>query len=304
MSGRIIEPSGVPGDADIRSSRSAGESLWKDAAHRFAGHRAAMISLGIILLFTVLAIVVPVWWPHPVDEVYWEKILVAPTLQDYHWFGTDVNGRDMFVRTFYGARISLTIGVLTTAVALVIGVFYGAIAGYFGGRLGAGMMRIVDILYAIPSLFLVIILVSTFGNNFILIFVSIGAVEWLTLARIVRGQTLSIREKDYIEAAHALGLSSSSILARYVVPNVIGPVVVYVTLLIPINILVESYLSFLGLGVQEPFTSWGHLISQGSNEMETGPWLLLIPAVFLTVTMFCFNFIGDGLRDALDPRDR
>jgi oligopeptide transport system permease protein len=210
----------------------------------------------------------------------------------------------MFVRTFYGARISLTIGVLTTAVALVIGVIYGAIAGYFGGRLGAGMMRIVDILYAIPTLFLVIILVSTFGNNFILIFVSIGAVEWLTLARIVRGQTLSIREKDYIEAAHALGLSSASILARYVVPNVVGPVVVYVTLLIPINILVESYLSFLGLGIQEPFTSWGRLISQGSNEMETGPWLLVIPAVFLTVTMFCFNFIGDGLRDALDPRDR
>jgi len=299
-----MEPPGVGVDAGVGSSGSAGASLWRDAAHRFAGHRAAMISLGIILLFTVLAIVVPSWWPHPVDEVYWDKILIAPTLEDYHWFGTDVNGRDMFVRTFYGARISLTIGVLTTAVALVIGVFYGAIAGYFGGRLGAGMMRLVDMLYAIPTLFLVIILVSAFGNNFILIFLSIGAVEWLTLARIVRGQTLSIREKDYMEAAHALGLSSSSILARYVIPNVVGPVVVYVTLLIPINILVESYLSFLGLGVQEPFTSWGRLISQGSNEMETGPWLLLIPAVFLTVTMFCFNFIGDGLRDALDPKDR
>ena len=210
----------------------------------------------------------------------------------------------MFVRTLYGARISLTIGVLTTLVALVIGVIYGAIAGYFGGRLDAVMMRIIDVLYAVPTLFLVIILVSAFGNNFLLIFLSIGAVEWMTLARIVRGQTLSIKEKEYMEAAHALGLPSSRILLQYILPNVVGPVVVYVTLLIPINIIVESYLSFLGLGVQEPFTSWGRLISQGAAEMETAPWLLLIPAGFLTLTMFCFNFMGDGLRDALDPKDR
>jgi oligopeptide transport system permease protein len=187
---------------------------------------------------------------------------------------------------------------------MTIGVTYGAVAGYAGGRIGAVMMRFVDIVYAVPALFLIIVLVSVFGNNFILVFISIGAVEWLTMARIVRGQTLSIKEKDYLEAARALGLPASAVLVRYIIPNVLGPVIVYATLLIPINILVESYLSFLGLGVQEPFTSWGRLISQGAKEMEMAPWLLLAPAVFLTVTMFCFNFIGDGLRDALDPKDR
>ena len=282
----------------------AGRSLWRDAADRFCANRAAMVSAGIILVIVVLAFAVPIWGPHSLEEVYWDRMLIAPSLENHHWFGTDVNGRDMFARVFYGARISLTIGVLTTLVALTIGVLYGATAGYFGGRIGAVMMRLVDIIYAVPALFLIIILISVFGNNFVLVFVSIGAVEWLTMARIVRGQTLAIREKDYIEAAHALGLPHTTILARYIIPNVIGPVIVYATLLIPINILIESYLSFLGLGVQEPYTSWGRLISQGTKEIETGLWLLLIPSVFLTVTMFCFNFIGDGLRDALDPKDR
>jgi oligopeptide transport system permease protein len=265
-------------------------SLWHDARDRFMANRAAMISTGIMLTIVVLAIIVPIWGPHPLEEVYWERMMIAPTLENNHWFGTDVNGRDMFARVFYGARISLTIGVLTTLVAMTIGVTYGAVAGYAGGRIGAVMMRFVDIVYAVPALFLV--------------FISIGAVEWLTMARIVRGQTLSIKEKDYLEAARALGLPASAVLVRYIIPNVLGPVIVYATLLIPINILVESYLSFLGLGVQEPFTSWGRLISQGAKEMEMAPWLLLAPAVFLTVTMFCFNFIGDGLRDALDPKDR
>ena len=279
-------------------------SLWHDARDRFMANRAAMISTGIMLTIVVLAIIVPIWGPHPLEEVYWERMMIAPTLENNHWFGTDVNGRDMFARVFYGARISLTIGVLTTLVAMTIGVTYGAVAGYAGGRIGAVMMRFVDIVYAVPALFLIIVLVSVFGNNFILVFISIGAVEWLTMARIVRGQTLSIKEKDYLEAARALGLPASAVLVRYIIPNVLGPVIVYATLLIPINILVESYLSFLGLGVQEPFTSWGRLISQGAKEMEMAPWLLLAPAVFLTVTMFCFNFIGDGLRDALDPKDR
>lgn len=290
--------------ADSKSGRTAGGSIWRDAVYRFSVNRAAITSFWIIVVLAILAIVVPIWGPHSVDTVYWDRILLAPTLENRHWFGTDVNGRDMFVRTLYGARISLTIGVLTTLVAFVIGVVYGAIAGYFGGRVDAVMMRIIDVLYAVPTLFLVIILVSAFGNNFLLIFLSIGAVEWMTLARIVRGQTLAIKEKEYLEAARALGLPSSTILLQYILPNVIGPVVVYVTLLIPVNIIVESYLSFLGLGVQEPFTSWGRLISQGANEMETAPWLLLIPAGFLTLTMFCFNFMGDGLRDALDPKDR
>lgn len=282
----------------------AGRSLWRDAADRFVANRAAMISSGVMLVIVLLAIIVPIWGPHALDEVYWDRMLIAPSWENQHWFGTDVNGRDMFARVFYGARISLTIGVLTTLVALSIGVLYGAVAGFVGGRVGAVMMRLVDILYAVPALFLIIILISVFGNNFVLVFVSIGAVEWLTMARIVRGQTLSIREKDYVEAARAMGLSQMTILTRYIIPNVLGPVIVYVTLLIPINILVESYLSFLGLGVQEPYTSWGRLISQGTKEIESGPWLLLIPSAFLTVTMFCFNFIGDGLRDALDPKDR
>lgn len=279
-------------------------ALMRDAAGRFAANRAATVSAGIIFVVVLLAIAVPIWGPHPLEEVYWDRMMIGPTLDNSHWFGTDVNGRDMFARVFYGARISLTIGVLTTLVAFIIGVAYGAIAGFFGGRVGAVMMRLVDILYAVPALFLIIILVSVFGNNFVIVFISIGAVEWLTMARIVRGQTLSVKEKDYMEAALALGLPWHTVLARYVIPNVLGPVVVYVTLLIPINILVESYLSFLGLGVQEPYTSWGRLISQGAKEIDTAPWLLLFPAIFLTVTMFCFNFIGDGLRDALDPKDR
>lgn len=286
------------------SDNRLGTSIWRDALYRFSINRAAMVSFWLIIVLAVMAIVIPIWGPHPVDAVYWDSILIAPTLENQHWFGTDANGRDMFVRTLYGARISLTIGVLTTLVALIIGVTYGAIAGYFGGRVDAIMMRMIDILYAVPTLFLVIILVSAFGNNFLLIFLSIGAVEWMTLARIVRGQTLAIKQKEYLEAARALGLPASRILLHYILPNVVGPVVVYVTLLIPINIIVESYLSFLGLGVQEPFTSWGRLISQGAGEMEAAPWLLLIPAAFLTLTMFCFNFMGDGLRDALDPKSR
>lgn len=280
-----------------------GRSLWKDAMVRFRRHRAAMASLWILGVITVLAVLVPEFWPNRLDEVNWDYIQSPPTTENILWFGTDVNGRDMFSRTFYGARISLTIGVLTTLVALIIGVLYGAIAGYRGGAVGDAMMRVVDVLYSLPTLFFVIILVTIFGNNFLLIFICIGAVEWLTLARIVRGQTLSIREKEYVESALAAGLSTPTILLKYIVPNVIGPVIVYVTLLIPINIIVESYLSFLGLGVQEPFTSWGRLISQGADEIGTAPWLLIIPAAFLVITLFCFNFIGDGLRDSLDPKD-
>ena len=281
-----------------------GRSLWQDAMARFRRHRAAMASAWILGAITVLAILVPEFWPNSLDDVNWDYLESPPTTGSYLWFGTDVNGRDMFSRTFYGARISLTIGVLTTLVALIIGVAYGAIAGYRGGTPGDLMMRVVDVLYSLPALFFVIILVTVFGNSFLLIFLCIGAVEWLTLARIVRGQTLSIKEKEYVESARAAGLSTPAILLKYIIPNVIGPVIVYVTLLVPINIIVESYLSFLGLGVQEPYTSWGRLISQGADEIGTAPWLLIIPASFLVVTLFCFNFIGDGLRDALDPKDR
>ena len=219
-----------------------------------------------------------------------------------HLFGTDANGRDLFIRVMMGGRVSLAIGFVATFVALVIGVLYGATAGFVGGRVDNLMMRFVDILYALPFIFFVIILVVVFGNNFLLMFVAIGAVEWLTMARIVRGQTLSLKGKEFIEAAEAAGVSTSDIIRRHILPNVIGPVIVYVTLTVPAVILVESFLSFLGLGVQEPFTSWGVLIADGKDQMESYPWMLIFPAVFMAITLFCFNFIGDGLRDALDPR--
>ena len=300
----MTAPATLAANAGVGRGAARGRSLWRDAMARFRRHRAAMASVWVLGAITLLAIVVPEFWPNSLDEVNWDYLESPPTTDNLLWFGTDVNGRDMFSRTFYGARISLIIGVMTTLVALVIGVAYGAIAGYRGGAVGDLMMRVVDVLYSLPALFFVIILVTVFGNSFLLIFLCIGAVEWLTLARIVRGQTLSIREKEYVESALAAGLSTPAILLKYIIPNVIGPVIVYVTLLIPINIIVESYLSFLGLGVQEPYTSWGRLISQGADEIATAPWLLIIPASFLAVTLFCFNFIGDGLRDALDPKER
>lgn len=279
-------------------------SLWRQAGRRFRRNRAAMGSIGVLLAIALASILIPEFWPHAVEDASWENILLPPSFENWHWFGTDANGRDQFVRVFYGGRISLTIGLMTTLVALGIGVGYGAIAGFTGGRTDGFMMRIVDILYSLPLLFFIIILVTVFGRNIFLIFVAIGAVEWLTLSRIVRGQTLSVKAKEYVESAVAIGLSKPAILRRYIIPNVVGPVVVYVTLLIPTNILIESYLSFIGLGVQEPLTSWGLLISQAVGQLDTAPWLILFPATLLAITMFCFNFIGDGLRDALDPSAR
>ena len=279
-------------------------SLWRQAGRRFRRNRAAMASIGVLLAIAIASVLIPALWPHAVEDASWENILLPPSFENWHWFGTDANGRDQFVRVFYGGRISLTIGLMTTLVALGIGVGYGAVAGFTGGRTDGFMMRFVDILYSLPLLFFIIILVTVFGRNIFLIFVAIGAVEWLTLSRIVRGQTLSVKAKEYVESAVAIGLSKPAILRRYIIPNVVGPVVVYVTLLIPTNILIESYLSFIGLGVQEPLTSWGLLISQAVGQLDTAPWLILFPATLLAITMFCFNFIGDGLRDALDPSHR
>lgn len=283
---------------------NAPRSLWRQAGRRFMRNRAAMGSIVILTLIALTSIFVPMFWPHGIEDASWESILVPPGMADWHWFGTDANGRDLLVRTFYGGRISLTIGLLTTVVALMIGVTYGAVAGFVGGRTDGLMMRFVDVLYSLPLIFFIIILVTVFGRNIFLVFIAIGAVEWLTMSRIVRGQTLTVKAKEYVESAVAIGLSRGAILRRYIIPNVLGPVIVYVTLLIPTNIIVESYLSFLGLGVQEPLTSWGLLISQGAGQLDSAPWLIAFPATFLAVTMFCFNFIGDGLRDALDPRDR
>jgi oligopeptide transport system permease protein len=228
----------------------------------------------------------------------------APIERRRFLFGTDANGRDLLTRTLVAGRVSLAIGLLATAVAIVIGVLYGAVAGYLGGRVDLVMMRFVDILYSLPFIFFVIMLVVFFGRNFVLMFIAVGAVEWLDMARIVRGQTLSIKRQEYVQAAEALGVTTGGILRRHVIPNTLGPVIVYVTLLVPKVILLESFLSFLGLGVQEPMTSWGVLISDGAKNIQGATGMLVFPALFLVSTLFALNFIGDGLRDALDPKDR
>jgi oligopeptide transport system permease protein len=268
-------------------------------------NKAAMFAATIILLITVLAFIGPAFSPHAFDAIDWDHMAVPPGGPNDHWLGTDRLGRDLYVRTLAGVQISLQIGLLATAVSLCIGVLWGATAGYLGGRIDNLMMRFVDILYSLPYIFIVIILSTLFdrGNIYVL-FLAIGAVGWLTMARIVRGQTLSIKRKEFIEAALASGVSTPGILLRHIVPNVVGPVIIYATLTIPQMILFESFLSFLGLGVQEPQASLGSLINEGAQEMESAVWMLLVPAGFLVTLLTCFNFLGDGLRDALDPRDR
>jgi len=289
---------------DTAEAPVKGRSLWHDARARLLHNRAALVALGVLFVVVCLAIIVPMLSPYQLDGVDFDSIELAPGLANGHLFGTDPLGRDLFLRTMFGARISLLIGLVATLVSLIIGVTYGAVAGYLGGRIDALMMRFVDILYSLPFIFFVIILMVVFGRNIMLIFVALGAVEWLTMARIVRGQTMALKSLDFIEAAVASGASTPAIIRRHILPNVLGPVIVYATLTIPQVILIESFLSFLGLGVQEPLTSWGVLISDGAQQMETAPWLLVFPAGFLAVTLLCFNFLGDGLRDALDPKDR
>ena len=233
------------------------------------------------------------------------KLVISADIEKQHFFfGTDSLGRDLLTRTMMAGRISLTIGLLAGIVAVVIGVLYGAAAGFIGGKADEIMMRVVDILYSLPFIFFVIMLVVFFGRNFMLMFLAVGAVMWLDMARIVRGQALSIKRQEYVQAAEALGVKPSGILLRHIVPNLLGPVVIYMTLLVPQVIILESFLSYLGLGVQEPMSSWGVLISQGKDNMESATWILLFPSIFLTTTLFALNFIGDGLRDALDPKDR
>jgi oligopeptide transport system permease protein len=233
------------------------------------------------------------------------KLVIATGVEkQYFYFGTDTIGRDLLTRTLIAGRVSLAIGLLAGFVAVIIGVLYGATAGFLGGKVDEIMMRVVDILYSLPFIFFVIMLVVFFGRNFVLMFLAVGAVLWLDMARIVRGQALSIRRQEYVQAAEAMGVSWSGILLRHVVPNLLGPVVIYMTLLVPQVIILESFLSFLGLGVQEPMSSWGVLISQGAANIPGANWLLAFPSFFLTTTLFALNFIGDGLRDALDPKDR
>ncbi|MDR6291814.1 MULTISPECIES: ABC transporter permease subunit [Inquilinus] len=287
-----------------------GRSLWQDAWRRLRTNKAAIVSLAVLALIAVACVVGPYLLPYGLDDVDYAAFTTAPSFAASadgtaaHYFGTEANGRDLLVRTLYGGQISLMVGIVGTLVSLIIGVTYGATSGFLGGRVDSMMMRLVDVLYSLPFMFFVILLMVFFGRNILLIFVAIGAVNWLDMARIVRGQTLSIKRKEYIEAAHACGVSSWGIIRKHVIPNTLGPVIVYMTLTVPQVILLESFLSFLGLGVQEPMTSWGVLISEGARSMTIAWWMLVFPAVFLAVTLFCLNFIGDGLRDALDPRDR
>ena len=280
-----------------------GRSLWDDARRRLFRNKAAVASMIVLGLLVLCAVIGPFVAPYAYDEINKNDVWLGP-LTGGHLIGSDALGRDLLARLFTGLGVSLAIGAVATTVSLVIGVAWGATAGYLGGVVDEVMMRIVDVLYSLPYIFFVILLMVTFGSNFILLFVAIGAVEWLTMARIVRGQTLSLKQKEFIEAARAAGLTRFAIISRHIVPNLLGPVVVYVTLTIPGVILAESFLSFLGLGVQPPMASLGTLISNGASDMELAPWLLIFPSITMVVTLMCFNFIGDGLRDAIDPKDR
>lgn len=277
-----------------------GVSLWQDAWVRLRKNKLAMLGLFVLIFVIVVCALAPFITPYGYEEQDLRLGAVAPNA--IHWMGTDSFGRDLLTRILYGGRVSLTVGFIATAVALLVGVTYGAIAGYFGGRIDAVMMRLVDILYALPFMIFIILLMVVFGRNLFLLFLAIGAVEWLTMARIVRGQVQNLRQQEYIEAAISLGLGPVAIIFRHVIPNVLGPVVVYTTLTIPQVMLLEAFLSFLGLGIQPPMSSWGLLISYGVESMEEYPWLLILPGLALSITLFALNFLGDGLRDALDPK--
>ncbi|WP_374655872.1 ABC transporter permease subunit [Dongia sp.] len=281
-----------------------GRSLWADARRRFMHNKAAVAGLIILAIVTLLCFGAPYLGLRAQDEIDWEMISVPPDFAKGYFFGTDQNGRDLFVRTLYGGQVSLIVGFVATLVSLVIGTLWGATAGFIGGRTDNVMMRIVDILYSIPFIFFVILLTVVFNKSMVLIYLAIGAVSWLDMARIVRGQTISIRRKEFIEAAHASGVSNWRIITRHIIPNCLGPVVVYMTLTVPAVILTESFLSYLGMGVQEPNSSWGTLISEGAQSMDIAPWAVVFPSAVMVVTLLALNFVGDGLRDALDPKDR
>ncbi len=277
-----------------------GRSLWTIAWATLKKNRLAMLGLLVMVFLIVIAILTPVIAPYSQEAQ--DLALGATPPSASHWLGTDTLGRDLLSRLMYGGQISLLVGFAATAVSLVIGVLWGTIAGYFGGVLDAVMMRIVDILYALPFMIFVILLMVVFDRSFLLLFLAIGLIEWLTMARIVRAQVMNIRRQEFISAAVVTGLTRWQIIRQHVIPNVMGPVIVYVTLTIPSVMLFEAFLSFLGLGVQPPASSWGVLIANGVETMEEYPWLLVFPGIALSMTLFSLNFLGDGLRDALDPR--
>lgn len=278
----------------------AGTSLWQDAWVRLKKNRLALVGLIVLITMVFIALLTPWIAPYSYETQNLDMGATPPSLQ--HWLGTDIFGRDMLTRIMYGGRVSLAVGFIATFVALLIGVLYGTVAGYVGGRVDSVMMRLVDILYALPFIIFIILLMVVFGRNILLLFLAIGAVEWLTMARIVRGQVVNLRRQEFVEAAYSLGLSQWTIIRRHLIPNTLGPVIVYTTLTIPSVMLLEAFLSFLGLGIQPPDSSWGLLINYGVESMEEYPWLLIFPGLALSITLFALNFLGDGLRDALDPK--
>ena len=279
-------------------------NLWSDARRRFVRNKAALISLCLLLLIAAACVVGPWLLPHAFDSADWDAMSTGPSLKNAHFWGTDEAGRDLLVRCLIGGRISLTVGLLATLASVSLGIAWGATAGFLGGKVDAVMMRIVDMMYAIPYLLIAILLVTILGREFYLVVITITVFSWMDMARVVRGQTLSLRSMEYVEAARAMGVSTTRIIFGHIVPNLLGVVVIYTTVTVPGVILTESVLSFLGLGIQEPMTSWGVLIQDGAKVMEVSPWILLFPAAMLSVTLYCFNFIGDGMRDALDPKER
>ena len=304
------EPTQVPTASSRFDTGTKPRSLWGDAARRFFRHVPSVVSLivlGFVILFAVTGNFFAAWGNAEIDWSVLGQVrtMGAPSFETGHYFGTDDLGRDLFSRTVQGSQISLLVGLVGATIAVLFGTLYGATAGYFGGRVDSIMMRLVDILLSIPYMFVLILLLVVFGRSMTMLFIGIGMISWLDMSRIVRGQTLSLKEKEFVEAARAGGAGHFAIIMRHIVPNLMGIVVVYATLLVPQMILTESFISFLGLGVQEPLTSWGALISQGAGTVMYGTlWQLLFPLFFFIVTLFSFYFVGDGLRDALDPKDR
>ncbi|MDF3056477.1 MAG: oppC [Rariglobus sp.] len=293
-------PDKLPSAGLTPAQLERGVSPWRDAWHRLRRNHLAVFGGVVLIALSLLCIAGPWFSPYGYEQTNLDNTFSPPS--SAHWLGTDQLGRDLLTRLLFGGRISLMVGLVATFVALTIGVIYGAIAGFFGGKLDRAMMRIVDILYALPFTIFVILLMVFFGRNIVLLFVAIGAVEWLTMARIVRSQIMAIKRMEFIEAARSLGLGTPRIIFRHMIPNILGPIIVYTTLTIPGVMLLEAFLSFLGLGVQPPMSSWGVLIKDGAERMEEYPWLLIFPGTIFSLTLFSLNFLGDGLRDALDVR--
>ena len=315
MTDKLVQPFSQKRTAELAENLSAGgevkgRSLWADARRRFVANRAAMASVVVLALIFAFSLFGDHLTQFDNETIDWDvmgavKELGAPSLENGHWFGFDESGRDLYARVVQGSRISLSVGLVGAFIAVMVGTLYGSVAGFVGGRVDGIMMRFVDIFMSIPYMFVLILLLVVFGRSISMLFVGIGLTAWLDMSRIVRGQTLSLKNREFVEAAVAIGVPTHRIILRHVVPNLLGVVVVYATLLVPQMILTESFISFLGLGVQEPDTSWGALISEGVKSMNYGTlWQLMFPLFFFVITIFCFFFIGDGLRDALDPKDR